>query len=508
MTGKRKAKRAIPMSRSVLGEDVTAMKHIDIFIPAGGTTDRTTATRLRHLVATAQIAVVATVYFAFKYHSIGSPSAVWAMVAAALVSTALLPLVRLTGLSPAREILIGLILALMFWLCHVNRGVMSSNLFWFALVPGAGLMLGGIRHGMVWAGLAVAAILAVRFTQGSPLEEIPAEELAGLQVSSAIGLTVALFAVIHQFESQRAANQADIEASNAEARLSMERQGQVLDRVTSLIQDTDTAIRSVRDGLQTLSRAAAAQQEAFAGIHGALQDLLATARANADVAARSEGLAGEARAGAETGGALMRQTRGSIDRIAAASRSAAERMDQLGQRSSQISGIVSVIAEIAGQTNLLALNAAIEAARAGEQGRGFAVVADEVRKLAERTQIATREIAGQITFMVEGTASAIENLHLSVSELAAGEKDSRELAASLDKVIDNSRTSAEGTREVARASERQMGYQEKVGADFDRLRAEAESIAAAAGDIAGSVQRLADQVSDLRGFLGGGGRKG
>lgn len=462
MTGKRKAKRAIPMSRSVLGEDVTAMKHIDIFIPAGGTTDRTTATRLRHLVATAQIAVVATVYFAFKYHSIGSPSAVWAMVAAALVSTALLPMVRLTGLSPAREILIGLILALMFWLCHVNRGVMSSNLFWFALVPGAGLMLGGIRHGMVWAGLAVAAILAVRFTQGSPLEEIPAEELAGLQVSSAIGLTVALFAVIHQFESQRAANQADIEASNAEARLSMERQGQVLDRVTSLIQDTDTAIRSVRDGLQTLSRAAAAQQEAFAGIHGALQDLLATARANADVAARSEGLAGEARAGAETGGALMRQTRGSIDRIAAASRSAAERMDQLGQRSSQISGIVSVIAEI----------------------------------------------AGQITFMVEGTASAIENLHLSVSELAAGEKDSRELAASLDKVIDNSRTSAEGTREVAQASERQMGYQEKVGADFDRLRAEAESIAAAAGDIAGSVQRLADQVSDLRGFLGGGGRKG
>lgn len=131
-----------------------------------------------------------------------------------------------------------------------------------------------------------------------------------------------------------------------------------------------------------------------------------------------------------------------------------------------------------------------------------------MRKLAERTQIATREIAGQITFMVEGTASAIENLHLSVSELAAGEKDSRELAASLDKVIDNSRTSAEGTREVAQASERQMGYQEKVGADFDRLRAEAESIAAAAGDIAGSVQRLADQVSDLRGFLGGGGRKG
>ncbi len=479
------------------------MKHIDIFIPVGGATDRTTATRLRHLVATAQIALAATAYFAFKYHAIGSPSASWAMVAAAVVAAALLPLVRLTGLSPAREILIGLILALMFWLCHVNRGVMSSNLFWFALVPGAGLMLGGIRHGMVWAVLAVAAILGVNFTQGSPLQEIPAGELAGLQVSSAIGLTVALFAVIHQFESQRAGNQADIEASNAEARLSMERQGLVLDRVTSLIQETDTAIRSVRDGVQTLSRATATQQAAFDGIHGALQELLTTARGNADVAARSEALAEQARSGAETGGTLMHQTRGSIDRIAAASRSATERMDQLGQRSSQISGIVSVIDEIAGQTNLLALNAAIEAARAGEQGRGFAVVADEVRKLAERTQSATREIAAQITFMVEGTASAIQNLHVSGSELAAGEKDSRALAATLDQVIDNARTSAEGAREVARASERQMGYQEKVGADFDRLRAEAESIAAAAGDISGSVQRLAEQVSDLRGFLGG-----
>jgi len=477
------------------------MKLVDWFMPNNAGDDRTTLTRLRNLIATTQISFVATSYFAYKYFSLGANHAVYGMVAAMVVSIAALLLVRVSGLSPAREMLIALILGLMFWLCHVNRGVMSSNLFWFALAPASAVMLGGIRHGFVWGAISVLAIIGVRFGLGPPLQEIPEAELASLQVSSVIGLTVALFAIIYQFESQRATNQADVEASHAEVQSSLARQSQVLERITGLIRDTDAAIGSVSGSVATLGQATAAQQATFGGIHHALQDLLGTARANADVAARSQGLADNARADAEAGGTLMEETRGAIDRIASASRSATERMDQLGQRSSQISGIVSVIDEIAGQTNLLALNAAIEAARAGEQGRGFAVVADEVRKLAERTQSATREIAEQINYIVDGTSNAISTLHGSVAELEAGQKNSEQLASALDRIIANSRTSAQGTSELANASQRQMGYQEKVGADFSSLRDEADRVAAAASEISVSLQRLASQVSDLRNFL-------
>ena len=477
------------------------MKLVDWFMPSNAGDDRTTLTRLRNLIATTQISFVATSYFAFKYHSLGSQHAVYGMIAAMLVSIVALLLVRVSGLSPARELLNALILGLMIWLCHVNRGVMSSNVFWFALVPASAVMLGGIRHGMAWGALAVLAVFGVKYGLGAPLQEIPEAELASLQVSSAVGLTVALFAIIYQFESQRANNQADIERSHGEVEASLARQSQVLERITALIRDTDTAIGSVTSSVATLSQATGSQQAAFGGIHNALQELLATARANTDIAARSQSLADQARGDAESGGTLMRQTRGAIDRIASASQSATERMDQLGQRSSQISGIVSVIDDIAGQTNLLALNAAIEAARAGEQGRGFAVVADEVRKLAERTQTATREIAEQINFIVEGTATAIDTLHGSVGELQAGQENSIQLASALDRIIDNSRTAAQGTAELATASGRQMGYQEKVSGDFARLRDEADRVAAAANQISGSLQKLASEVSDLRGFL-------
>ena len=158
-----------------------------------------------------------------------------------------------------------------------------------------------------------------------------------------------------------------------------------------------------RDGSNQQRDAALATASAMNQLTGNMHEVSQNATATAQIAESANGLSAE-------GMDIVRDASAEMERIAASVTQSSEVVYALGERSKAISGIVQTIREIADQTNLLALNAAIEAARAGEQGRGFAVVADEVRKLAERTSQATGEIGSMISAIQGETDSAIASI--------------------------------------------------------------------------------------------------
>jgi len=131
---------------------------------------------------------------------------------------------------------------------------------------------------------------------------------------------------------------------------------------------------------------------------------------------------------ASQGGKVVTETIAGMSKIAQSVNQSAQTIEELGVRSEKIGDIIQVINDIASQTNLLALNAAIEAARAGEQGRGFAVVADEVRKLAERTATATHEISDMIKSFQEDIQKAVESMKTGTTEVEVGVDLNEDLA--------------------------------------------------------------------------------
>ncbi|HEX4328232.1 MAG TPA: methyl-accepting chemotaxis protein [Burkholderiales bacterium] len=227
-----------------------------------------------------------------------------------------------------------------------------------------------------------------------------------------------------------------------------------------------------------LSASAESQTEAVASTAASVQELTASivqVSENAEVARFvAEQTAEVSGLGVVQGGAAAREI-GEIDRSIG---EFGTQMAELTSRAGEIGSVVKLIKEIADQTNLLALNAAIEAARAGEQGRGFAVVADEVRKLAERTSAATTEIQNTIGAIQSSVGGASERIDGLKKRAAAGVacierlmEPLNELGSGAARAVDNLRDLADATREQRVASEQIAGTTERVAAAAEQNRA-------------------------------------
>ncbi|MBI1939659.1 MAG: MCP four helix bundle domain-containing protein [Ignavibacteriales bacterium] len=226
--------------------------------------------------------------------------------------------------------------------------------------------------------------------------------------------------------------------------------------------------------------------EVAAGVEQMTSTILQTTK-NASTAAENAKSAG---ATARDGGKIVEDTIEGMNRIAHVVAHAAETVQKLGSSSDQIGEIVQVIDDIADQTNLLALNAAIEAARAGEQGRGFAVVADEVRKLAERTTKATKEIAQMIKQIQNETSGAVDSMKKGNEEVGKGKVLAEQAGTALRNIIKGSDQVVDVALQVATASEEQSSVAEQISKNI-------ESISAVTQQSASGTQQIARAAEDL-----------
>jgi methyl-accepting chemotaxis protein len=193
---------------------------------------------------------------------------------------------------------------------------------------------------------------------------------------------------------------------------------------------------------------------------------------------------------AARGGAVVAETINGMNKISQSVNKSASTITVLGERSEQIGEIIKVINDIANQTNLLALNAAIEAARAGEQGRGFAVVADEVRKLAERTTSATKEIGVMIKNIQEETRNAVESMESATKEVEEGVNLANQADESLKQIMRSVQSVMDMVRQIAESAKQQSSTGEDVSSNLQEISDENQKTANMAQEYYGTTREM------------------
>jgi len=276
-------------------------------------------------------------------------------------------------------------------------------------------------------------------------------------------------------------------------------------KLCRVITETRTISLSLAEASQTLAQStqqvttgAHLQSEAASSVAAAVEQISVAVEETSEHARLSELAAISSQSETRQAIKITRESMADMSKVAQAIKLTTENVLQLSTSSEQISGIVGVIKEIAEQTNLLALNAAIEAARAGEQGRGFAVVADEVRKLAERTTKSTQEIGGIINTIQKQIGGAVTNMQMADSQATHSVEITRRAEDALQVTSSGGARIVERVKEIANAIKGQSQAIHEIAGNMEKIAQMTEESSAAAENNGQTASRL----DNMAGMLG------
>ncbi len=246
-----------------------------------------------------------------------------------------------------------------------------------------------------------------------------------------------------------------------------------------------------------VATASSHQSEAASNVAATVEEMTVSINHVGDRAQEADRLSLESEHLASSGGKVIMQTASDINDIASTVRQAAGLITGLEDNSRKISGVVAIIKDVADQTNLLALNAAIEAARAGEQGRGFAVVADEVRKLAERSAKSTQEISSTIEAMNSSAARAVLSMNEAVEKVDLGVQRAHETSTSIQQISEGCRSAVETVEEITSAIREQGAATNNIAVQVEKIAQMSEESSAAASETSDAAISLDKLAKDM-----------
>jgi len=309
-------------------------------------------------------------------------------------------------------------------------------------------------------------------------------------------------AAVRAGEAHRLADQARQAESLAERahkkdevrRLGMLGAGETLENVAGAIKQASSDLGREAQGV---GQGAEGQKHLVDETAAAMDGMLTTIQGVARGAEEAAQAAAEARGMAQNGAEVVGRSVAAIGDVSRLAASLSTGMAELGRQAESIGQVMTVISDIADQTNLLALNAAIEAARAGEAGRGFAVVADEVRKLAEKTMLATREVGEVIASIQTGARDNVKSVEEAARAVDTATGLAGESREALREIVSLSDAASGRVRDISRAAEDEVAAGEGIKSAIDRIREVSAKTTEGMLRSSATIEKLGEEIEEL-----------